>query len=140
MNCTREFFEKTVHSKHPHKWTHAETSPLNGYLTVFALDTVQECKDTFGQKLVLADYIWQAGCVTFDRTGLFLALTPNPYTFPQSVPITVTLSTFPTWITGNLTLDSDGIVRVNEDKVLKCECGKEKHGFASHSSWCDIKG
>jgi len=20
-----------------------------------------------------------------------------------------------------------------------CECGKEKHGFAKHSSWCDIK-
>jgi len=21
----------------------------------------------------------------------------------------------------------------------KCECGKEKHGFAKHSTWCDIK-
>lgn len=20
-----------------------------------------------------------------------------------------------------------------------CECGKEKHGFAKHSDWCDIK-
>ena len=20
-----------------------------------------------------------------------------------------------------------------------CECGKEKHGFASHSSWCQVK-
>jgi hypothetical protein len=21
-----------------------------------------------------------------------------------------------------------------------CECGKEKHGFASHSNWCDMAG
>ena len=26
-----------------------------------------------------------------------------------------------------------------EIKLKKCECGKEKHGFASHSQWCDIK-
>jgi len=23
--------------------------------------------------------------------------------------------------------------------ILKCECGKEKHGFANHTTWCDIK-
>jgi hypothetical protein len=23
-------------------------------------------------------------------------------------------------------------------KMLKCECGKEKHGFANHSHWCDM--
>ncbi len=26
---------------------------------------------------------------------------------------------------------------VNPTKI--CECGKEKHGFFAHSSWCDIK-
>ncbi len=24
-------------------------------------------------------------------------------------------------------------------KKVKCECGKEKHGFAKHSTWCDVK-
>ena len=24
-------------------------------------------------------------------------------------------------------------------KSPKCECGKEKHGFANHTTWCDIK-
>jgi hypothetical protein len=24
-------------------------------------------------------------------------------------------------------------------KAIVCECGKEKHGFAKHSDWCDIK-
>jgi len=24
------------------------------------------------------------------------------------------------------------------DPPLKCECGKEKHKFANHSSWCDL--
>lgn len=26
-----------------------------------------------------------------------------------------------------------------ELKPLECECGKEKHGFASHTHWCQIK-
>lgn len=26
-----------------------------------------------------------------------------------------------------------------EIKLKKCECGKEKHGFASHSQWCAVK-
>lgn len=37
-------------------------------------------------------------------------------------------------------LDTDEYERkakVTSDPV--CECGKEKHGFASHSDWCDIK-
>lgn len=24
-------------------------------------------------------------------------------------------------------------------KAIVCECGKEKHGFASHSNWCEMK-
>lgn len=23
-------------------------------------------------------------------------------------------------------------------KVIKCECGMEKHGFANHAQWCDM--
>lgn len=36
---------------------------------------------------------------------------------------------------------SDLQLAINElyDKLCKvCECGKEKHGFARHSTWCDL--
>lgn len=32
-----------------------------------------------------------------------------------------------------------GTIGVPRLKIAQCECGKEKHGFASHSGWCDIK-
>jgi hypothetical protein len=30
-------------------------------------------------------------------------------------------------------------IRSESKSVPKCECGKEKHGFASHANWCAIK-
>jgi hypothetical protein len=27
---------------------------------------------------------------------------------------------------------------LDETKVKTCECGKDKHGFGSHSNWCDL--
>ena len=24
------------------------------------------------------------------------------------------------------------------EEMVQCQCGKEKHGFASHAQWCDI--
>ncbi len=33
-------------------------------------------------------------------------------------------------------LDNHSMTNCNDSKEVACECGKEKHGFASHSNWC----
>lgn len=35
--------------------------------------------------------------------------------------------------------DLEPISTKTNQNILKCQCGKEKHGFAKHSDWCDIK-
>ena len=47
------------------------------------------------------------------------------YTVPTSGPATVHLP-------------PGMVISVHTPKKKSCECGKEKHGFASHSDWCDL--
>jgi len=28
---------------------------------------------------------------------------------------------------------------INDNSIIQCECGKEKHGFTKHSDWCPCK-
>ena len=59
--------------------------------------------------------------------------------------VTNTQSNHPSF--GGIDLDDNGDIEffesLNINELLagppKCQCGKEKHGFASHSPWCDVK-
>lgn len=33
--------------------------------------------------------------------------------------------------------ENQGMIGDGTTIKTKCECGKEKHGFASHSNWCE---
>jgi len=39
-----------------------------------------------------------------------------------------------------MTVDLKELERLSKPKTKVCECGKEKHGFASHATWCDFAG
>ena len=44
-----------------------------------------------------------------------------------------------TWISQGIDYAAElDEVELKETKKLVCECGKEKHGFASHAGWCDL--
>jgi hypothetical protein len=137
MNCTKEEFENTVFAKYPAKWMNVEINPLRASeIVVFALDTNGECQTDYANKLRLADYIWHAGKVIKDRTGLFSPIAANTaslstytYNFQVVMPIDFGDIKWEFPVAGN-----------GQTKTNKCTCGTHAVGSDSHSSWCDIKG
>ena len=81
------------------------------------------------EMLYISDYALETASVTRDKTGLFItansSLSNNGYNY--------------TYSTGYGRLDTHKqYISTTEVKRKVCECGKEKHGFANHSDWCDL--
>ena len=136
MNCTRQEFENQVRAKYPHKWDNADVNPVNGYFTVFMLDTNAECQSSFNLKNTLASHIWEAGCVIKDTDNLFSTKSGVTMTTtgPTQMWINGTAINPIDWNFVNLHISVD-----SPTKTLKCECGAHTIGSNQHSSWCEIK-
>ena len=79
-----------------------------------------------------SDFAWSNNLILKDNLGLFSPPTPatlsgsNTYNCVQIPPaFTITLDENGNWVQNK-----------NELQKAVCECGKDKHGFASHSRWC----
>ncbi len=146
MNCTEKEFEIIVWSKYPHKHMSRELSGL-GENTVFALDTIAECKLDFGGKARLASHVWQDGAVIIDSDNLF-SQTSHTIVNTTTSPITFTMPnvnfgghmfTLPAGYTVIDNIGNWNPIFLDPPPPPKCECGAHKVGSNMHSSWCGIK-
>lgn len=131
MNCTKEEFAKTVHSKHPHKWMSVEISPVTALETLFALDTAGECHLDFYGKYKVASHIWTKIGVMKDQDGLFTpiatntaALLTHTYNFQAAIPIDF----------GDMKWIDFPPAGKGQTKLNRCTCGTHAVGSDSHSS------
>jgi hypothetical protein len=146
MVCTKEEFKNTVWARFPTRWINEIKS--SGRQILFVLDTSGGWQHDKITKYRLASHIWENGRVVKDTTGLFtgVSTTSTSSAGQSSAPNTFVFNIPHTSILDAAALEhSDSISRaVKWDKGLEirpkvCQCGKEKHGFAKHSDWCDIK-
>lgn len=74
----------------------------------------------------------------------FISPVPGAYTTPGPGTVTINksvftfgnLSTVPITITLPSVDSKDIQFEIHRDLPKTCECGADKHGFASHSKWC----
>jgi hypothetical protein len=130
MSYTEQEFKKIIYAKYPNKYITVDIDPIDSKIYVCAFDVAAECRKSLPLKLVLATHILYDGQVCKDSDNLF--------SFPPKV-MTGSKATFT--INGQHVgfMDGDYFTIDDPHSVPVCQCGKEKHGFAKHSDWCDIK-
>lgn len=159
MKCTREEFEKKVWSKYPDCWLFVENYSIG---PVYASHHSLTSSMSQGKKCSESFAIWEQDEVVKDRDGLFIQkATPAgqsgqnavgesdgsiTWTYPPgslSAPIKIYVNGQEIELDGSehsiSVYEKSPEMTVTEPKAPICECGKEKHGFASHAQWCDIK-
>ena len=146
MKCTITEFQNKIFANQPPKYFSYEAATMSNYETYFVLDTDAECNLPYHDKMKIASHIWMDGEVHKDSDGTFpsLALTSASLHGRHTSPAGYSLQVYsannqglPVWT--NLTLDNKSNIFSSPSKSApKCECGKEKHGFANHSTWCDV--
>ena len=155
MKCsTPEQFKNRVLNKAPQylvdqnpRWPHI--------MFAYAAYTSEACRifkkaQTFQEKLNLSFAVLYDSLVIKDELGLFTEPNKVPFTSDSGVYtlpsyVTMVWSCNSGWIdfsklsvaslVGAIAGPTGSVVSA---KVSKCECGKEKHGFANHSQWCDL--
>lgn len=137
---TQGEFENTVWQAYPHKHMFLQVDPFDpsGAYTLFALDTAAECNLPVQDKMKIADYVWKEGKLIKDRNNLFAqGIVKNRTTFFANGGAGGNNSfVLPPGLTINH-IGHDWAFDTINIKSPICECGKDKHGFASHSNWCE---
>lgn len=79
------------------------------------------------------------------KTGIFHPTAAKPIALNQGMPgAPVNPIPVPGWVKAMIPGYSDPDeaptpANISEFVGISCQCGKEKHGFAKHAYWCDIK-
>lgn len=148
MKCTEYEFFKIIGNWNLTVSFYSEKD-YAGRDVIFVIDNPLVGNLPYNNKYSLASHVWVDGAVIKDTNGLFASPSlPLSYSITNTGNASVTV-TLPTAHNANNTTISingtavtpmtDRTFTINPMHSPICECGKEKHGFASHSGWCDIK-
>ena len=138
MNCSAREFETRIWAKYPHKVLHTDVGP-DCSVYIFAFDHVSFASLDHAKKNFHADYVWNAGAVVKDTTGLFISNQSTGNTvmnYTVTVPVLQNAVPASPYFTNQMfDMEDAGIFPLKS----KCTCGCASIGSNNHSSWCDIK-
>lgn len=131
MKVTRQEFEQKIGSLYPNKIFCVDSVFTETITTAYNDHPYWWDADIF-DRLCHADYVWKEGEVIKDKDGLFNSVSV------ATVHIDANYTAAQTEAAVASATHTHGF-KLEEWVEPKCQCGKEKHGFAKHSDWCDIK-
>lgn len=137
MSVTQTQFELTVFQKVPGSIISHDHDPTTGELTLFALSDANDALKSYIYKYLYCFAAWEKDCIIKDTIPIFNVTIPALTTAgPGSISVGGMYSS-PVLYTPSSPTNPTPPDGPPPRKVPICECGTDKHGFASHATWCD---